>query len=106
MARFQKGISGNPAGRKKGVGNRTTEEVRTLLQSFFESNWESLQQDFKKLKPYERWNYAEKLLRHFLPAMKTIEMDVDLNRLSDSQVNAIINEILNNSKNENNSGGD
>ena len=35
---YKKGESGNPAGRKKGSKNRSTEEIRTFLQAIVNNN--------------------------------------------------------------------
>ena len=39
MARFKKGVSGNPKGRPAGKSNKTVEQLRGAVQAFIEKNW-------------------------------------------------------------------
>lgn len=83
----------NKAGRPKGSPNRSTDELREIIQKFISENLERLQEDFDKLKPSERLNFIEKLLKHVLPAPLT-----DFDKLTDEQLNDIINELKINKK--------
>jgi hypothetical protein len=66
MAKFK---TGDPkkGGRKSGIKNRTTEQFRELIKTFVEKNWEKLQKDFEQVKPNERLQFINSMLRHFLP---------------------------------------
>ena len=68
MSKFKKGVSGNPEGRPKGARNRTTEEVRKLLQTFVEGKFAELDTIWKELEAKEKVNFLNMLLRHTLPA--------------------------------------
>lgn len=87
---FKTGISGNPKGRPKGKPNRTTDEIRTMLQDFISDNMETLQEDFDQLKPNERLTFIERMLKHVMPAPLQ-----ELERLTDEQLNEIINRLKN-----------
>ena len=88
MAKFTKGNSGNPNGRPKGKVNRTTEELRNLIQAFVEANINKLQKDFDSLAPKERIGCLEKFLRHVLPP------PLDLfDKLTDEQIDQIIEKL-------------
>ena len=66
-------VSGNPTGRKKGQRNRTTDQLRSLIQSFIEDNWQRVQKEFDSLKPSERMSFLVNLLRFVLPEPTSFE---------------------------------
>ena len=65
---MKKGHTNNPNGRPKGKPNRSTDELRSLLQSFIDANIETMQADYDSLEPKDRLNFIERLLKHVLPA--------------------------------------
>lgn len=73
MAKFVKGQSGNQKGRPKGHKNRTTEQVRELIQTFIEANLPRLQADFDAMEPAQRLTFINNLLRHVLPPPLSLE---------------------------------
>ena len=96
MARgFKKGISGNPAGRPKGVPNKTTEELRSLVKQFVAGNWEDIQSQYDALEPKEKLTFLERLLKHVLPAPLH-----DLEKLTDQQLDELITKLKNGKYNE------
>jgi hypothetical protein len=81
--RYKKGESGNPSGRPRGKGNRTTEEIRKLLQTFIEGKIPELEKIWKQLEPKDKISFIDRLLRHTIPApLHSIEQfseeDLDL----------------------------
>lgn len=89
----KKGTVNNPNGRPKGTPNKSTDELRTLLQNFIDDNMETLQADFDKLEPKDRLNYIERLLKHVLPAPLQ-----ELERLTDEQLDELITRLKANNK--------
>lgn len=81
-------------GRKKGTPNRTTEELRAMVQTFLEQHWETLNTDFEKLQPSQRVMFLERLISHVLPKPIT-----DLSQLSENDLDLLI-ERLKNQKDE------
>ncbi|MDY0026907.1 MAG: hypothetical protein RBS33_13045 [Lentimicrobium sp.] len=91
MAR-PKGIP-KTGGRKQGTANRSTDELRNLLQSFIDTNMKTLQADYNKLEPKDRLNFINSLLRHVLPAPLQ-----ELERLTDEQLDELINRLKKNNQ--------
>jgi len=84
----KKGTVNNPKGRPKGTPNKSTDELRTLLQNFIDDNMETLQADFDKLEPKDRLNFIDRLLKHVLPAPLQ-----ELERLTDEQLDELITRL-------------
>ena len=78
----------NRTGRKAGTPNKSTNELRLLVQDFIEHNWHTLQKSFDKLEDKDKLNFIEKLLKHTLPAPLT-----ELERLTDEQLDALIHKL-------------
>lgn len=82
-------------GRKKGVPNKTTEELRSMVQNFLEQHWETLHSDFEKLQPSQRVMFLEKLLTHVLPKPLT-----DLSQLSENDLDILLERLKNQQRDE------
>ncbi|MDR2806525.1 MAG: hypothetical protein LBB85_13020 [Dysgonamonadaceae bacterium] len=90
----KKGQTGNPGGRPKGRPNKTTAEVKMWIAGLIGKNQRQLEKDLKVLEPKDRWIVIEKLLQYTVPKMQSVEAKIDLNRLTDEQLNMIINELI------------
>ena len=84
----KKGTINNPNGRPKGKPNKSTDELRNLLQNFIDTNMETMQADYDKLEPKDRLTFINNLLRHVLPAPLQ-----ELERLTDEQLDELINRL-------------
>ncbi|HVN57784.1 MAG TPA: DUF5681 domain-containing protein [Bacteroidales bacterium] len=73
MAKFEKGKSGNPKGKKRGTCNRSTEQIRTAIQQMIDENFELIKADFKRLEPEKRTKFYIDLLKMVLPPPLTPE---------------------------------
>lgn len=93
MAKFEKGRA-KSGGRKAGTPNRTTEQIRELIQTFIEANLPRLQADFDEMKPAERLNFINSLLRHVLPEPVSFE------KLSETQLSQLHEYLLKRYSNE------
>lgn len=89
MAQFQKGEGGRP----KGSPNKITAELRDWINRFVHDNKQQIQQDFDSLEPKERIMIFEKLLKYALPALQATTVTTDFERLSDEQLDRIIEEL-------------
>ncbi len=92
---FQKGISGNPGGRPRGSKNKATTEVRERLRDFCSNNWPRFERDFKQRQPLERAQLFERLLKFVVPVMKETDLSLTLEKLTDSQLDQLVERIMN-----------
>ena len=66
---FQQGDPNiNRSGRPKGKPNKATEAIRAVLADFVSVNIEDLQKQYDSLKPAEKLQFIDRLLKHVLPA--------------------------------------
>lgn len=95
MTKFQKGQSGNPKGRPRGSQNEKTRYIKEWLVSLIGSNAKDITQSFKNLPMKERCKFITSVLPYVLPKQteSRIKANVDLNNLSDEQIDSIISEI-------------
>lgn len=90
---LHKGQTNNPNGRKTGVSNKLTGDLRTKVNQIIENNIGTIQSDIDSLEPRERLLILEKLLKYTLPTLQAQSIEIDLNSLSDAQLDQIINSI-------------
>jgi hypothetical protein len=83
-------------GREKGTPNKITSDLRQRINDFLTDNWSSLQTDFDSLDSKEKLFFYEKLLQYGLPKLQSTELTSNLEKLSDHQLNTIINELKKN----------
>lgn len=95
MAKFQKGQSGNPKGRPKGSQNEKTKYIKDWLISLIGSNAKDISQSFRNLPMKERCKFISSVLPYVLPKQteSKVKSNVDLNNLTDEQIDNIISEI-------------
>lgn len=91
---FGKGQSGNPAGRPKGAKDKATQELRDWVKGFLEGKTKDLEREWKELKPEQKFALFEKLLAYTLPKPQTIDLNLDIERLSEEQLDAIIERLI------------
>lgn len=67
---LQKGKTNNPNGRKKGIPNKTTVELKEAIVCIVSNNIDKLQADINSLEPKERLLFIEKLFKYVIPPMQ------------------------------------
>ena len=92
---LHKGQTNNTAGRPKGIPNKVTASLRERINDFLSDNWKNLQSDFEKLEPKDRLQFYEKLLQYGLPRLQNTQLTTDLDKLSDEQLDYMINNLIN-----------
>jgi len=60
-------------GRKEGVSNKVTTEIRDMFKLIVENNLEGLQADMESLQPAERVKYTLDMAKFCLPTLKAID---------------------------------
>jgi len=87
-------------GRMKGTPNVVTSNLRGWINEVLNNNRTQFEKDLKRLEPYQRVVIFEKMLAYSTPKLQSVEAKIDLNLLTDEQIDVIINEITNNLSDE------
>jgi hypothetical protein len=93
MAKFKPGISGNPSGRPRGAKNVTPTDLRQRLSVFLDGTFDEITKAFNNLEGREKLQYWTKLLEFRLAKQKESEVNLNLERLTDDQVDQIVNAL-------------
>jgi len=95
---LHKGQCNNRTGRKPGKTNKITSDLRTRLKTFLDDNFDEVTNSFKDLQPRDKILMYEKLLSFTLPKMKETDLRLNLETLTDEQIDLIISKIINDEK--------
>ena len=93
-----KGKTNNPNGRPKGSPNKVSTDLRKWINQFIEDNRQQIKRDWKTLEPKDRIMLFEKLLKYTLPTLQATSITTDLSKLTDEQLDQIIERLSKNSK--------
>lgn len=80
-------------GRKVGTPNRVTAGVREWISALIDKNRRQIETDLESLDPKDRLQMLEKLMQYVVPKQQAVSANVDFNRLSDEQLNALVEEL-------------
>ena len=78
MAKIQKGVSGNPAGRKKGIPNKITTDIKDAITKIWFDNLPSLQGDLDSMSLTSKWMTIGGLLKYGFPTLSSQKNDVSV----------------------------
>jgi hypothetical protein len=87
-----KGIQ-KTGGRAKGTPNKMTTEVKAWLAGLIDKNRRQIERDLEQLEPKDRILMLEKLMQYVIPKMQSVDARVDLNSLTDEQLDAVVTEL-------------
>lgn len=93
MAKFEKGNSGRPPGAK----NKSTSLMRDRIQSLFDTNFETIQDDLESLEPKDRLKFMTDLMPYLMPKLQstTYSTEIDLDGMTGEQLDVLIKRIIN-----------
>ena len=88
-------VKGTPktGGRAKGTPNKVTASVKDWLSGLIDKNRKQIEKDLKQLEPKERLQVLEKLMQYVVPKQQAVSADVNIDRLSDEQLDSLIEEL-------------
>ena len=75
---MEKGQTNNPNGRPKGKPNKSTRELRDVIQCIIEKNLPQMARDLKALSPKDRLDILVKLMAYVAPKMQTVEAEMKI----------------------------
>lgn len=102
--KFTPGQSGNPQGRRPGTPNKITGDLRSIINEVLSSEMSvpKLKKLLKGLEPGQRLNLLIKMTDYILPRLKQMDLTLDLEKMSDQQLDIIISKLLKPDDNEGN----
>lgn len=100
MPRQKNDGKGRMGGRAKGTPNKTTSKVKDWISQLIDDNRSQIEKDIKKLSPKDRIQVFEKLMQYVVPKQQSVKADIDLSKLSKSQLDLIIDELTKDINNE------
>lgn len=62
-------------GRPKGSPNKTTKEMKELLQAVLSNRLDQLEIDLDKMSPGTRWTILDKLTKYIMPALSKSDIE-------------------------------
>lgn len=93
MARQRNDGKGRLGGRQKGTPNKITASVKEWLSTLIDKNRKQIEKDIKQLEPKERLQMLEKLMQYVVPKQQAVSATVEIDKLSDEQLDRMIYEI-------------
>ncbi|WP_276908981.1 hypothetical protein [Hallella colorans] len=96
MARQKNDGRGRIGGRSKGTPNKVTSTIKDWISQIIDDNREQVEKDLRKLSPKDRLQVFEKLMQYVIPKQQSVRADIDLSKLSETQIDLIVEELTKN----------
>lgn len=93
MARQKNDGKGRIGGRAKGTPNKVSSTVKDWISQLIDDNRVQIEKDIKKLSPKDRLQMFEKLMQYIVPKQQSVRADIDLSKLSETQLDLIVDEL-------------
>lgn len=90
---LQKGKTNNPNGRPPGALNKITKDLRKNITEFLETNFDEVVNEWRNLEGKDKLQFYKDLIQYAIPKMQTMEFQSEFERLSDEDLDRIINEL-------------
>lgn len=90
---LQKGKTNNPNGRPPGALNKITKDLRKNITEFLETNFDDVVNEWRNLEGKDKLQFYKDLIQYAIPKMQTMEFQSEFERLSDEDLDRIINEL-------------
>lgn len=97
-----KGKTNNPNGRPKGVPNKVTTDLRSGIDSFLKNKWGEVNEIWDRLDDKDKIMFIDKMMKYAIPTLQSTTLDAKvessnrLQQLNAEQLNAVIDQILDN----------
>lgn len=100
MARPKNDGKGRLGGRQKGTPNKVASSVKEWLSTLIDKNRRQIEHDLKALDPRERLQMLEKLMQYVIPKQQAVSNSIEIEQLTDEQLDEVIVELTNNINND------
>ena len=92
-----KGKTNNPKGKPPGALNKISRGMKITITEFLQERWPDVISEFDKLKGQDKVKFYLELLPYAVPKMQAVQVDMELDALTNEQLEFIINALLNKS---------
>lgn len=87
-------------GRKKGALNKLSTDLKQEITDFLNENFDEVKKEWQSLRGKEKLNFYKDLLKYSVPQMQSTSLETDLSKLTDEQLDYILNNLINKIDNE------
>lgn len=87
-------------GRKKGALNKLSTDLKKEITDFLNDNFDEVKKEWQSLEGKDKLNFYKDLLKYSVPQMQSTSLETDLSKLTDEQLDYILNNLINKIDNE------